>query len=221
MIFGTPEYMAPEQARGDDSDERGDIYSLGVVLYEMLAGRVPFQERTAIATMTAHLSVPPPPLRERNSAAPASSGPATASAASIPRALEAVVMRALAKDAGDRWPTARAFVDALLAAGDERRVVARSSADALELGETIPADGRNELRRSQILRAAAEHARKNAPPPPSSRPTLLSAESKPGSPVAEEAAAPSRTPGGSGMWITVAVVLAVVAVVAGAMFGAR
>ncbi len=162
MTLGTPEYMAPEQARGEETDARGDLYALGVVLYEMLAGRVPFRERSPIATMTAHLTQEVPPLRERGSSPPSSGSTSARSSQPVPRALEAVVLRALSKDRAHRWQTAEAFVEALLAAQDERRVVARSGLDAMELGETMPADGGNSLRRSQILRAAAEHARKSA-----------------------------------------------------------
>ena len=58
MIFGTPEYMAPEQARGDELDETCDIYAAGTILYELLVGSVPFTRTTPIATMTAQLIEP-------------------------------------------------------------------------------------------------------------------------------------------------------------------
>jgi serine/threonine protein kinase len=234
MIFGTPEYMAPEQARGEEADERSDLYALGVVLYEMLTGRVPFRERSAIATMTAHLTQEVPPLRARGSAPPPSSGAGTGRVSQpVPRALEAVVMRALAKDAADRWPTAAAFVEALVAAQDERRVVARSGIDALELGETMPADGGNMLRSSQILRAAAEHARRNAEAreagsaksasgAPAARasatpPTQRSA----GAPVVAEPPASQASSGDQRFWIALAILLALACVGIGAVIGAR
>jgi eukaryotic-like serine/threonine-protein kinase len=101
MIFGTPEYMAPEQVRGDIPDERCDIYAAGVMLYELLTGKQPFVEMTNVATMTAHLSkpVPPPTTRapERN----------------ISPALEAVVLHSMAKNPDERYPSAEAMADAL------------------------------------------------------------------------------------------------------------
>ncbi|MCC6214709.1 MAG: serine/threonine protein kinase [Polyangiaceae bacterium] len=106
MVFGTPEYMAPEQARGDDVDERGDVYAVGVLLYEMLTGDVPFRRPTPIATMTAHLVDPPEPASKR------------APGARLPPALDAVVLHALAKRPEDRYPTAAALSSALVRASE-------------------------------------------------------------------------------------------------------
>jgi serine/threonine-protein kinase len=97
MVFGTPEYMSPEQARGDDLDEACDIYAAGVILYELLTGSVPLVGSNPIATMTAHLVEPIEP--------PSSRAPQQA----IPPALEAVVMCALQKNADDRYPSATAL----------------------------------------------------------------------------------------------------------------
>jgi eukaryotic-like serine/threonine-protein kinase len=101
-VVGTPEYIAPEQARGAPAAPGADIYSLGIVLYEMLAGRVPFAG-TYPAIAELHASRPPPPLGQRRPGVVVS------------RALEAVVERGLAKDPADRFPTATAFRDALRA----------------------------------------------------------------------------------------------------------
>jgi serine/threonine-protein kinase len=101
MVFGTPEYMSPEQARGEDLDATCDIYAAGAILYELLTGKVPFSGPTPIATMTAHLveSLVPPSIRapERR----------------ISQALDTVVMCALSKHRRDRYPSARALCDAL------------------------------------------------------------------------------------------------------------
>ncbi|MBK8253765.1 MAG: serine/threonine protein kinase [Polyangiaceae bacterium] len=121
MIFGTPEYMAPEQARGDEVDARSDIYALGCVLYELLTGEPPFRESSAMVTMTAHLTKEViSPRKRRNDDA-------------ISPALDAVVLRALSKDPAERYPSARALAEALLAAAaPTERVVATSQvADAL------------------------------------------------------------------------------------------
>ena len=100
MIFGTPEYMSPEQARGEEVDFRADIYATGILLYELLCGRVPFDEPTPLGTMTAHLAMDPPP-------------PSRHSKRTIPPAADAVALHALAKDPNDRYPSAQAMSLAL------------------------------------------------------------------------------------------------------------
>ncbi len=98
-IVGTPEYMSPEQAQGQKVDFRSDIYALGVVIYEMFTGHVPFRGETPISTILKHLH--DPPLLD---------GP---QAATIPPSLKPVLRRALAKDPDHRYPTANALADAL------------------------------------------------------------------------------------------------------------
>jgi Tol biopolymer transport system component len=99
MTMGTPAYMAPEQAVADPAaDHRVDLYSVGVLAYEMLAGRLPFPETSLQALLAAHLTQAPEPLGRL--------------VPGMSSALEAVVMRCLAKRPGDRWQGA----DALLAA---------------------------------------------------------------------------------------------------------
>lgn len=103
MVFGTPEYLSPEQAAGDPADARADLYAVGVILYEMLAGRRPFVADTNVEYIFHHLHDPPPPFRE------------VLPDRSVSPELERVVLRALAKSPGDRFQTARELVDALLA----------------------------------------------------------------------------------------------------------
>ena len=91
-IVGTAQYLSPEQARGEVVGPPSDLYSVGIVLYEMLTGRVPFEGDSAVAIAMKHLSEEPVP--------PSVYAPNT------PHALEQVVLRALAKDAGDRYQTA-------------------------------------------------------------------------------------------------------------------
>jgi len=95
-IVGTPRYMAPEQARGRPTTPATDVYGVGVVLYEMLAGRPPFTERAAVELALRHVSDPPPPLPT-----------------GTPPALAQIVERALAKDPADRYPGAQQMADAL------------------------------------------------------------------------------------------------------------
>jgi serine/threonine protein kinase len=98
-IVGTPEYMSPEQAQGHKVDSRSDIYALGIVIYEIFTGQVPFRGETPISTILKHLNDPPP-----------LDGP---QAARIPAPLKAVLRRCLAKDPAGRYPTARAVGEAL------------------------------------------------------------------------------------------------------------
>jgi len=99
-ILGTPVYMSPEQCVGNILDARSDIYSLGVIAYQMLAGEPPFAGATG-NVMQEHLTVPPPPLRERNR--------------KVPKRAAQVVMTALAKKPEDRPQTAAAFASSLRA----------------------------------------------------------------------------------------------------------
>ena len=114
--IGTPEYMAPEQAKGQSPDGRTDIYALGVVLYEMLAARVPFCTDTPVATMYMHVHEPPPPLPVKEAA--------------IPEWLENVVCKALAKDPADRYPTAALFAAALRQGQEGWAAAGRAAAGA-------------------------------------------------------------------------------------------
>jgi serine/threonine-protein kinase len=98
-FFGTPAYMSPEQIQGLTLDGRSDLYSLAVVLYEMLAGRPPFDDPSAAALLHKQLHVSPPPIAEFRRDLPVPIG----------RALK----RALSKEAGSRFPTAAALANAL------------------------------------------------------------------------------------------------------------
>lgn len=99
LPLGTPAYMSPEQATGHDIDHRSDIYSLGCVLFEMLAGRPPFVAPTVSKILQMHLTEPPPAVSTCRSASPAD--------------LDAILARSLAKDPADRFQTAQEFADAL------------------------------------------------------------------------------------------------------------
>jgi eukaryotic-like serine/threonine-protein kinase len=103
-VFGTPRYMSPEQAQGKPLDARSDLYSLAVILYQMLTGRPPFTDNDAVVVMARHIKSNP---KRPNEAAPE---------AMIPTELEDVVMRTLAKDPKDRPGSAEIFAGELLAA---------------------------------------------------------------------------------------------------------
>jgi hypothetical protein len=98
-LIGTLEYMSPEQVQGRDVDARSDLYSLAVVLFELVTGRVPFAEGTDFEIMKAQIEAPPPPLRQL--------------VGDVPPVLENILSRALAKDPAQRYPDASAFRSAL------------------------------------------------------------------------------------------------------------
>jgi serine/threonine protein kinase len=100
---GTPAYMCPEQIRGDDTDSRGDIYSLGVILYEALTGALPFEHSHVLALLEAHARQRPPDFAGRG-------------IDTVPAAVEAVVMRCLEKFPNERPQTAYQVAHQFLAA---------------------------------------------------------------------------------------------------------
>jgi serine/threonine-protein kinase len=191
LILGTPEYMSPEQVRGDDVDHRGDIYAVGVILFELLTGRVPFRAQTPMHTMTAHLNDPIPSARSLSPER------------GISLALEAVLMRALAKDPAERYPTARAFAEALSAARHASHVVAPRSVTAEDARALAEKDTELELR------DAAQEARQ----------VVQVVQDK------REIVPPSHLPGASStrrwIWIAVGTLLAIAAVVVGVVMGLR
>jgi len=99
ISIGTPSYFSPEQAAGEDIDHRSDVYSLGIVLYELLAGRLPFEGKTPIDMMFRRLREPPAPPRSLNPR--------------LTPQLEAVILQALARDPAARYSTMEALVNDL------------------------------------------------------------------------------------------------------------
>lgn len=124
LAVGTPHYIAPEQALGDQVDGRADIYSLGAVLYELLSGRTPYIAESTTRVLVQMLDGPPPPLGEVNPW--------------VSPAVQAVVMRAVASQPDDRYPSAAEF------AADLRKLIAlgtlfaRPSQQKAERGLALP-----------------------------------------------------------------------------------
>src|SRR6266571_7073303 len=133
MVLGTPEYMAPEMALGEEIDHRTDIYELGIVLYHMLSGEPPFRGKALFAIATKHVQRLPPPLHLTNPA--------------IPPVVDAVVQKALAKQREDRFESAGAMARALRTAlsafdppsAEERNTpLVLSLADSTTSATTVP-----------------------------------------------------------------------------------
>ena len=126
MVLGTPEYMSPEQATGQPTDHRVDMYALGCILYEMLTGDVPFKGETPTKTLTQHVfDAPEPPSKRRPDLA-------------IPAALEAVVLRTLQKKPTDRFADLRALMAALDRVESELRAADAKPAAAGAASMTAP-----------------------------------------------------------------------------------
>jgi tRNA A-37 threonylcarbamoyl transferase component Bud32/tetratricopeptide (TPR) repeat protein len=104
IVCGTPDYMAPEQGRGDAIDGRSDLYSVGVILFQLLTGRLPFEADSPTQVVMMHLTIPVPDPRQ------------VAPERIIPEPLVAVVFRAMSKDSRDRYQDAAEFAEALRSA---------------------------------------------------------------------------------------------------------
>jgi len=110
-LVGTMEYIAPERIKGSEGGPAADIYSLGVVLYEMLAGRLPFQSENEYELMRMHLENAVPTFAEMG--------------VSVPREIESVVLKSMAKQETDRYATCDEFIEALQSASGGARIAKR------------------------------------------------------------------------------------------------
>jgi eukaryotic-like serine/threonine-protein kinase len=125
--LGSVQYMSPEQARGEPATERSDLYSLGIVLFEMLTGRRPFEGDSAASIAMARLTPPVPlPSQHRRS---------------IPPSLEAICRRAMAIDAAERFPSANAMADALEGVLADQAVGSPGAGAARAAGAGVAAAG--------------------------------------------------------------------------------
>ena len=115
-IIGTPAYMAPEQAQGDEVDGRADIYALGIILFEMLTGKQPYEADTPMAVAIKHITDPVPHIRQRNP--------------KLPEGMETIIQKAMAKKKADRFSTAVEMTAAL-------REVSRNITTKLQAPPTI------------------------------------------------------------------------------------
>lgn len=146
QVFGTPHYMSPEQAAGKDVDPRSDLYSLGVILFELVCGRLPFDADNFMSILTQHMYKVPPRMQE--------TGPI--GAAAIPE-LEAIIQRCLLKEPGSRYPSMREL------GTDLRRLAAGEIPEAMKHFE-----GKSDSRASElnVFRNAEDGVRRHIPAVP-------------------------------------------------------
>jgi serine/threonine-protein kinase len=132
MVFGTPEYMPPEQALGQNVDARADLYSLGVIMYEMLAGRRPFVAESQVGVLGQQLSRSAPPVSKR------------APGAYIPPSIDAFVKKMLHREASRRFQTADQILDEidrhLGYSSGRRRIPTLHDGSQFQSAEPIPVD---------------------------------------------------------------------------------
>lgn len=114
LIVGTPEFMSPEQCKGDKVDHRSDVYSLGVMTYQMLTGHVPFSAETAVGVLMKHLSEPLP-IPPKGIA--------------LPPAVNGVLRKSMARDPRDRFDSAGEFGEAFRQSADQRATVTLHAAE--------------------------------------------------------------------------------------------
>jgi beta-lactam-binding protein with PASTA domain/tRNA A-37 threonylcarbamoyl transferase component Bud32 len=126
-IMGTAQYLSPEQAEGHAVTASSDVYSIGVVLYEMVAGRVPFEADSAVSIALKHLTERPPPLVELRP--------------DVHPALEAVILRTLAKDPAERYPSAADLAADLRAVRERMLAGEDGRGTALPAGAVVPVPG--------------------------------------------------------------------------------
>src|SRR5688572_7732182 len=154
-VMGTATYFSPEQAQGNRVDGRSDEYSLGVVLYEMVVGRPPFQGDNPMAIAYKHVREEPVPPRQLNR--------------DVPEAFEAIVLQAMAKNPNDRYASADELRQDLLRFRQGRMVLANPTVAVPVVDTTVAAPAFESTRtmdRTQVGRVAA-----GPPPPPQKRGT--------------------------------------------------
>ena len=170
-VIGSPAYMSPEQAASKPVDARSDQYSLGIVLYEVATGRVPFQGDSPTAVLLQHLNDPPPPPRQFN--------------ASIPEQVQGVILKALAKSPSARFASTGELARALGAALRGEEPAAKS---------VVSTGAPTVLERPSVAPGAPPSAPAQPPPPPMpTKPTSLPPSTQPASPVAPVKPTPSRS----------------------------
>lgn len=173
VVYGTPEYLSPEQAQAKELDGRSDLYSMGIILYEMVTGTVPFQSKTAVAVLASHVYEEP-------------KKPSDLARHTISPEMERIIMKAIQKDPRKRYQTAMEFLadlealeGKLLGAAATRTTVL----DASQLSLVFEVSKAAERQKAQNAAAAAKDA-----------PTKVLPNNQPPAPVVETRVVPGKDP---------------------------
>jgi serine/threonine-protein kinase len=199
LVCGTPEYMSPEQARGEELDARSDLYSAGIILYQMAVGKLPFTATTPMGFVSKHLVEVPRPAHEARP--------------EVSVALSNFIARALSKDRKDRPASALAMRDELISTGGAKAatpggVKPAAAGKPMPLGPAAQAPASRASRNGIWIAAAVAvfgaaglvawelrppaHGQALKPATPGSTPTSPSPQAPPAAPTAEQAAAYKR-----------------------------
>ncbi len=169
MLFGTPEYMSPEQARGENVDLRVDVYAMGCILFQLVTGRVPFEADNFMGVLSLHLTEPPPQIP-----------PDVFDRIGAPRELAGVIDRALLKDRNGRWSTIDELANAIRrVCGDPMPSAARGSgpspATGVHAGVQAPSSTTQSRQRTQWTGNLSVPEEDNKPRAKSKLPLILGA----------------------------------------------
>lgn len=203
-MAGTPDYMAPEVIQGGKVGPSADQYALGVVAYQLLTGRVPFRATSDQLVLYAHAHHPPPPMRSLRPG--------------LPEGVEAVVLRQLAKDPSERFPSSAEFVSALAAAALARDRNGRTTSAADTVQHTRHIDDLRDGLDDAPVHTAEAAARRSAPSRQTHAPTRTDAR-RAGERVTKPTAWAVGIAGGRSMGLIVGgVAILVIFAVAGALY---
>ncbi|HEX2691787.1 MAG TPA: serine/threonine-protein kinase [Kofleriaceae bacterium] len=131
MLFGTPEYMSPEQARGEAVDHRVDVYAMGCILFQLVTGKVPFEADNFMGVLTMHLTEPPPVIP-----------PEVLDSIGAPRVLAEVIRQAMAKDRNQRFATVDDLAHAVRHASGDKRIAPVVVEDSVPAPPALASIGR-------------------------------------------------------------------------------
>ena len=182
-IMGTPAYMSPEQGAGKSLDGRSDIYSLGIIFYEMVTGQVPYQAETPIAIVFKHIQDPLPPARKF--------------VPDLPEEVEKVLLKSLAKDPADRYQDAEDFVQAVqLAIPDQPSNKPIPVAPPVTANQTVisPPPSRPSTPVVPVTPPSQPFNREPSYPPPAARPRTNPPTAMPSQPGYRPASQPPVAP---------------------------